>query len=193
MMYELYEIENVSLEGAILFRARVIIEPDITIDELKVMSKRIEDLINIKNFDALVIELYDLGAEFWMNGSLGSIEIYPKGRLGKAFKIDKVGRKRGGRSHLNRFIYLYEKDFSKRPTPQEYRIFRSYMKLVDFYGNYDNIPEEVLNKYYSLYNLDSNEIKNRQKIFELIHFKCMSWYDKGKIKEYYDNRLEIYE
>lgn len=190
MRYELYEIENVSLDGAILFRARLIVELDITIDELKVMSKKIQEMITVKNFDAMVIELYDLGAEFWMNGSLGSIEIYPKGRLGKALKIDKVGRKRGGKSNLNLFIYLYEKDFTERPNPEEYRIFRSYIKLVDFYGNYNNIPEGVLNQYYSLYNLDSNEIRNRQKIFELIHLKCMPWYHKCKIREYYDNRLE---
>lgn len=187
MRYELYKLEYISTHGSVLFRARVVVELDITIDELKEVGQKIKELINVE-YDALIIELYDEGAEVWKEGTFGSIEIYPYGRHGKALNINRIGRERGGRTDSTMIIYIFDKDYRERPTEMEYKIFRIYVDFVDFYGRRDNVPENIWDKFCELYKLNNSTKDNAKRIWELIHLKCIPWCKSRKYKNWYDSK-----
>lgn len=169
MEYTIFEINDVSKKGAILYRLKVIIEYNANVKELEAMLEEIRIKLN-KNIDALVIYLYDIGSEFYKVGSLGIIEYYPHCRVGKALYINM-----GGPSATKLNIEKYKKNFQTLPNAYEYKVFSKFVELVDKYGSRDEVPIDKYDQFLDINSYDELEI---DRIIE----KCLNWFESRDVE-----------
>lgn len=136
--YSVAEEEDISTISAKRYKWHVVVEEDLSKEELENLAKDIvEEAKEGKKFNAITIGFYDYEEYIGTGYTLGMVEYAPGGKWSEADTVDA-----GDYDKMDYDFDLREKDWDKRLTKEEVDIYTEWQNLYNSQVTTDDLPDE---------------------------------------------------